>query len=91
MTFKDTLKEKVPEHLKQTPEWPVLLRIVEKENFANVFAFKHFLEAEIQKKEDWLKQLAKDKSSTNNRLRVEAGKELDFLRMLQDKILPYVL
>lgn len=89
MTFKDVLKQKIPADLQQTPEFPILLKLVERENISSELAFKHYLDAEIRKKENHLKELAG--SSTNNRRRVELAKELDVLRVFQSRILPYVL
>lgn len=90
MSFKDVLKAKVPEHLQHTPEFPIFLKLVKQESITSSESLKHYLSAEIERKEKNLKELAKGKSSTSNRQRVEIAKNIDFLRLILDKILPYV-
>lgn len=89
MSFKDILKEKVPEYLQQTPEFPIFLKIIERENINSGDDLKHFLSAEIERKEKKIEELDKQ-GSTSNRDRVELAKETDFLKLIQEKILPYV-
>ena len=91
MSFKDVLKEKVPEYLQYTPEFPIFLKLIEKEGIASPEGLRHYLTAEIERKENELARLAKDKSSTNNRQRVGLAKNIDFLKLIQEKVLPYLL
>jgi len=90
MAFRDVLKEKVPEHLQQTPEFPIILKMIADANITGAESFRHWLNVEIQKCKNELKEEGKS-GSTMNRKRVQCAKRIELLTLVQDKILSYLL
>jgi hypothetical protein len=89
MGFRDVLKAHVPEHLQQTPEFPIILRMIADAKITGPESLRHWLTVEIQKCRNELKELGKS-GSTMNRNRVQCAKRIELLTLTQDKILPYV-
>jgi hypothetical protein len=90
MTFRDVLKEKIPEHLQQTPEFPIILKLIADAKISGAESLRHWLNVEMQKCDKDLKEFDKA-GSTMNRKRVQCAKRMELLTLIQDKILPYVL
>lgn len=89
MAFKEILKAKVPAHLQQTPEFPIIMRMISRARISNASSLRHWLNVEIKKCSNDLKVFGKA-GSTMNRKRVQCAKRLDLLKLVQRKILPYV-
>ncbi|MEM4240107.1 MAG: hypothetical protein QXM31_03570 [Candidatus Woesearchaeota archaeon] len=89
MQFKDTLKQKVPEHLQQTPEFPIILKMLGEAKISGAESLRHWLNVEMQKCQNDLKEYDKA-GPTMNRKRIRCVERMDILKMMQDKILPYL-
>ncbi len=89
MTFKDILKAKVPQYLQRTPEFPIILRLIVKSKISGPVSLKHWLNVELNKCKNDLKE-AKIAGSTMNRKRILCAKRMDLLRLIQKKIIPYL-
>jgi hypothetical protein len=89
MTFKDVLKQKVPAHLQQTPEFPIIMKMIQGEKITGAESLRHWLNVEMQKCHNDLKEYDKS-GSTSNRKRVQCADKIQLLTLVQDKILPYV-
>lgn len=89
MTFKDVLKKKVPEDLQQTPEFPIIVRLIEDANITGGESLRHWLAVEMQKCRNDLKEFDKA-GSTMNRKRVRCAERMNLLQLVHDKILEYV-
>jgi len=89
MTFKEVLKKKVPADLQQTPEFPIILKLIEQEEITGGESLRHWLNVEIRKCEVDLKEFDKA-GSTMNRKRVRCAERIELLKLIHDKILKYV-
>lgn len=89
MSFKDDIKKKVPAYLQQTPEFPIILRMLHDAKISSSTSLKHWLNVEIKKCNDDLKECGKA-GSTMNRKRVRFAQRIKLLKLTQNKILPYL-
>ncbi len=89
MAFKNVLKEKVPAYLQETPEFPIILKMIVEAKITGPESLRHWLNVEMQKCQNDLKELNKA-GSTANRKRVQCASRVELLKLIQDKILPYV-
>lgn len=89
MTFKEVLKQKVPEHLQQTPEFPIILKMIEQASITGGESLRHWLNVETQKCQKDLDEFGKA-GSTMNRKRVQCAQRIELLKLIEQKILPYV-
>jgi hypothetical protein len=89
MTFKDLLKNKVPLDLQNTPEFPIILKMLEQAKITGAESLRHWLNVETQKCENELREFDKA-GSTMNRKRVQCAKRIELLKLVRDKILTYV-
>jgi hypothetical protein len=89
MTFKEVLKQKVPAHLQQTPEFPIIMKMVGEAKITGPESMRHWLSVEMQKCKNDLKELDQA-GSTSNRKRVRCADRIKLLKLVQDKIAPYV-
>lgn len=89
MTFRDVLKQKVPEYLQQTPEFPIILKLISDAKITGAESLRHWLNVELQKCGNELKEFGKS-GSTMNRKRVVCANRIELLHLVQEKILPYV-
>ncbi len=89
MAFKDVLKEKVPAYLQETPEFPIILKMIVEAKITGPESLRHWLNVEMQKCQNDLKEFGKA-GSTMNRKRVQCASRMELLKLIQDKILPYV-
>jgi hypothetical protein len=89
MTFKEVLKQKVPAHLQQTPEFPIIMKMIQGEKITGAESLRHWLNVEMQKCKNDLKEFDQA-GSTMNRKRVRCADKMQLLNLVQDKILPYV-
>ncbi len=89
MSFKDVLKDRVPEHLQQTPEFPIILKLLAQAKISGPESLRHWLAVEQAKCKTDLKEFNKA-GSTTNRKRVRCVERMDLLQLVQTKILPYL-
>ena len=89
MTFKEVLKKKVPEDLQQTPEFPIIMKLIEQAKITSGESLRHWLAVEMEKCRNDLKEFDKA-GSTMNRKRVRCAERLQLLQLVHDKILRYV-
>ena len=89
MTFKDVLKQKVPEDLQQTPEFPIIVKMIEQAKITGAESLRHWLNVEMQKCQNDLKEFGKA-GSTMNRKRVLCAQRIQLLKLVQDKILAFL-
>jgi len=89
MTFKDLLKNKVPANLQNTPEFPIILQMIEQAKITGAESLRHWLNVEAQKCENELREFDKA-GSTMNRKRVQCAKRIELLKLVRDKILTHV-
>ena len=90
MTVKEELKGKVPDYVKDTPEWPVFLKWISQEKVKTVAQLKSVLNAEIKECDKKLKLFAKSREGTNARVLRSCAKKLDFLQLARDRIVKYL-
>lgn len=90
MSFKETLATKIPTDFQTTPEYKLLLNLLKKENIKSAEELRHYLSAEIQKNKECL-GTCNEAGSTSNRKRVKEAHTLEFLLLIKNKILKYVL
>jgi len=89
--MKEILKAKVPDFVKDTPEWKVFLKWVSQNEIKNTTQLKSQLKSEIETCQAELKKLMSDSSSgTNTRFARPCAKKLDFLKLARDKIVKYL-
>ena len=67
MAFKDVLKAKVPAHLRQTPEFPIIMRMLSQARISNASSLRHWLNVEIKKCSIDLKGFGKAGSTMNRK------------------------
>ncbi len=89
MSFKDVLKEKVPGYLQDTPEFPIIMKMISGAKITGPESLRHWLNVEMQKCSNDLREYNKA-GSTMNRKRVKCADKIQLLTLIQDKILPYV-
>lgn len=89
MAFKDVLKEKVPAYLQETPEFPIIMKMISSAKITGPESLRHWLNVEIDKCNNDLKEFNKA-GSTTNRKRVQCADKIKLLKLVQNKILPYV-
>ena len=89
MAFRDVLKQKVPAHLKQTPAFSIILRMIKNAKISSSTSLRHWLNVELQKCKNDLKECGKA-GPTMNRKRVRYAQRIKLLKLTQTKILPYV-
>jgi hypothetical protein len=89
MGFREVLKEKVPAFFQDTPEFPIILKLLEQARISGPESLRHWLGVESQKCRNDLAEFDKA-GSTMNRKRVQCAKRLELLHLVQEKILPYV-
>ncbi|MBI4016585.1 MAG: hypothetical protein HY363_02730 [Candidatus Aenigmarchaeota archaeon] len=80
--------KRLPEHIKATPEYKTLVRLAADKNLKTANQFFKYMESEINTCNKDLKSLCN--VSTNNRKRVVLSKHLAFLRVIHEKVLPYL-
>jgi len=90
MTVKEDLKAKVPDFVKETPEWPVFLKWVSQKKIASRAQLKFELNQEIKDCQQKVKDFAKSREGTNARVLRSCARKLDFLHLARDKIVKYL-
>jgi len=89
MTFINTLKKKVPDYIRHTPEFKTLRTLIRSEDIRSAIGLRSYISSEIDRCQKDLKKLVKD-NSTKNHLRVRCAKKLDFLHVIKQKVLRYL-
>jgi uncharacterized coiled-coil DUF342 family protein len=89
MPVKEDLKRKVPDFVKDTPEWPVFLRWVSQNKLETRAQLKFQLNEDIRECQEKLREFAKSREGTNNRVTRVCAKKLGFLKLVRDKIVKY--
>ncbi len=90
MAVKEDLKAKVPEFVKNSPEWTVFLRWISQNDVKTRAQLKSVLSAQIKDYDEKLKFYAKSREGRNARVLRPAAKRLDFLKLCRDKIVKYL-
>ena len=91
MQLKAELDEKLPLDIKLTPEFKSLLALIKKQNLQSVTDLKSYIEKELEKEGAWLKENKKHSvEGTLNRLISQHARHYDFLKLIRDKIFPYL-
>ena len=90
MAVKDDLKSKVPDFVKDCPEWTVFLRWISQNEIKTRAQLKSVLSAQIKDCDQKLKFYAKSREGRNARLLRPCAKKLDFLKLCRDKIVKYL-
>ncbi len=90
MTVKEDLKAKVPDFVKETPEWPVFLRWISQNKIQTRSQLKFELNEAIKDCDKQLKLFAKSREGTNARVLRACARKLDFLKLARDKIVKYL-
>ena len=90
MTVKEDLKAKVPDFVKETPEWPVFLKWVSQKKITSRAQLRFELAEEIKDCQKKLGDFAKSREGTNARVLRACAKKLDFLKLARDKITKYL-
>ena len=90
MALKETLNQKIPRDLQQTPEYNILLNLIKKEKITSVEGLRHYLAAEIKKYKQCLKE-CNAAGSTTNRKRGKEAHTIEFLELIKQKIVPHLI
>ncbi len=91
MVMKEVLKRKVPAFVQETPEFSVFLKWVAQNKIASVAQLKSVLNAEIKECQQTMKKnMPAQSMGTNTRVVRKSAKQLDFLKLVRDKIVKYV-
>ena len=90
MSVKEDLKVKVPDFVKDTPEWPVFLKWITQKKIATRAQLKFELEQDIKECQKKVNEFAKSREGTNARVLRAWAKKLDFLKLSRDKITKYL-
>ena len=90
MTVKEDLKAKVPDFVKDTPEWPVFLKWISQNKIQTRSQLKFELNQDIKDCQEKLVEFAKSREGTNARVLRACAKKLDFLKLARDKIAKYL-
>ena len=87
MPIKEVLTGKVPDFVKDTPEWPVFLKWISENKIQTLGQLKSVLNAEIKDCQESLnKNMAGSREGTNTRVVRQSAKKLGFLRLVQEAI-----
>lgn len=90
MSFKDVLTAKVPDFVKNSPEWTVFLRWLSQNDITSNAQLNSVLNAQIQDCQLALnKSMSSSFQGTNNRVDHALAKKLDFLKLVKTKIMKY--
>jgi len=91
MAYKDTIKKKVPEYVSSSPEFKVLLSVIQKFDIKSSRGLKAHVTARIKECRDWIKQNKKNsRLGTMRRHLKRYTDELDFYTVVSRKILRYL-
>jgi hypothetical protein len=90
MSFKDVLKQKVPPEFQDTPEFPIILKMVDEAKITGGESLRHWLSVELNTCKRELSEFGKA-GSTMNRKRVQCAKRIELLALVKEKILPFVV
>lgn len=87
MPIKEVLNGKVPDFVKETPEWTVFLKWVSENKIQSADQLKSVLNAEIKDCQESLnKNMAGSREGTNTRVVRQCAKKLSFLKLVQEDI-----
>ncbi len=87
MPIKEVLNGKVPDFVKETPEWPVFLKWVSENKIQSAAQLKSVLNAEIKECQESLnKNMASSREGTNTRVVRQSAKKLSFLKLVQEDV-----
>jgi hypothetical protein len=89
MGFKEVLKEKIPAYLQDTPQFPIILRLLGQAKISGPESLRHWLSVEISRHRKDLAELNKA-GPTMNRKRVQCAEQIKLLKLIEDRIAPYV-
>lgn len=87
MGLRELLNEKISTEMQQTPEYKLLLNLIKKEKIQSTEGLRHYIAAEIKRNKDCLTECCKA-GTTSNRKRAKETRNIDFLELIQRKILP---
>ncbi len=87
MPIKEVLNGKVPDFVKETPEWTVFLKWVSENKIQSADQLKSVLNAEIDDCQESLnKNMSASSLGTNTRVVRQCAKKLGFLKLVQEDI-----
>jgi hypothetical protein len=88
---KEVLKKSVPDFVKGTREWTVLLRWISQKNIRTRDQLKKTVREEIKTCQEVMKtRMRHMRGGTNTRIVRQCAKRLDFLKVVRDRILKYL-
>ena len=91
MAYKDILKKKVPEEVRFTPEFRVLLAVIKKQDIKSSMGLKNYTNSEIKSLKDWIKTNKKQNiKGTMRRHIVKKQKQIDFYALIKKQVLKYL-
>jgi hypothetical protein len=91
MALKDELKNKVSDDIQLTPEFKTLLSIVSRKKIRSADVLKRFVNARIAICQETIKAEGKSNlSGSKQRLLAKCRRELDYFRLIKEKVLRYV-
>jgi len=91
MPVKEDLKKKVPDFVKETPEWTVFLRWISQRKITTRTQLKSKIDTEIKECQELMKTSMKSmRGGTNTRIVRSCAKKLDFLKLAKNKIIKYI-
>jgi len=88
MPIKDILRKKLPSDVKESPEFNVLLKLIEKKKISSIAGLGDYLESEIKKTRKWLAE--NRVAGTISDERREKVRELEFLEIIKSKVMKYL-
>lgn len=88
MDIKKELKEKLPEKAVKSPEFNTLLKLVEGEGIGSAAELREYLEENISKTNEWLKE--NRTAGTISDERREKVRRLEFLKLIKEKVMKYL-
>ncbi len=91
MAFKNTIKKKIPAYMQGTPEFKVFLALIKKEDIKGPASLRAYLDTSIAKlKADFKEKKKANKNGSMNRRLRPIAKNLDFLKLIKQKIVKYL-
>jgi len=89
MSFKEELKTKIPGNIQQTPEFSIILKLIDNEDIKSAKGLETYCNNEIEKCSAELKVLGAA-GSTSNRKRVKVAEHIGFCKLITERILKYL-
>lgn len=85
MEIKEQLKKNLPDEIKKSPEFRILLRMISDKNLESIEKLSKYIDAEIKEINMWLEE--NRTAGTITGMRREKARKLRFLKAVRENVL----